>query len=156
MSGLEIVANFKSRFTADVETAAGWELKFVQAEVTTRKEASALRAPFGSDGLHELVLDKALAALKGGLSADEALVDAIKEAASKPGSAWATIMPAIVGPRPPEKYVALTAKLRKDLKDSRKIASLWKKRAKNGLHADLITPSISKLSDIHEPLSLEL
>jgi hypothetical protein len=147
----------------DADTAAGWELKFAQAEVKRLEEKLAHYERFlglmVNIGLHELVLDKALAALKGGLSADEALVDSIKEAASKPGSAWATIMPAIVGPRPPKQYIAainLTVKLRKDLKVSRKIASFWKKRAKdNGLHADVITPSPSMLSDLHEPLSLE-
>jgi hypothetical protein len=145
------------------DTAAGWELKFAQAEVKRLEDNLAHYERFlglmVNIGLHELVLDKALAALKRGFSADEALVDAIKEAASKPGSAWATIMPAIVGARPPEQYIAainLTIKLRKELKDSRKIASFWKKRAKeNGLHADVITPSVSMLSDIHEPLSLE-
>jgi hypothetical protein len=109
-----------------------------------------------SIGLHELVLDKAQSALRAGLSADEALVDAIKEAAAKPGSAWMSIMPAIVGPRTPEQYVAainLTLKLRKDLKDSRKVAKFWKKTAKeDGMHDGLVTPSASNLSDIHEVL----
>ncbi|PFH50588.1 hypothetical protein AMATHDRAFT_85705 [Amanita thiersii Skay4041] len=62
--------------------------------------------------LDESVSKRACRALQSGQSADAALVATIKEA-SKEGSPWATIIPAIVGDRPPELF--LTVKRRADL-----------------------------------------
>lgn len=106
-------------------------------------------------GLHELVLDKAHARLRKGENADDAFVDAIKEAAAKPGSEWARIFPAIIGPRTPEAYVSainMTLKLRQELKESKRVASFWKLTAKEGgEHADTFTPSsISGVLRINE------
>ena len=52
--------------------------------------------------LHEPVLGRAAEAVKEGADAEEALIDAVRVAATKKGSAWSRIIPAIVGPRSPE------------------------------------------------------
>jgi hypothetical protein len=160
----EAMENQSEKFIAlSSGAAARRELQAAKAEVEKLEAKLAHYERFLgliiSIGLHELVLDKAHAALRKGLSADDALVEAIKEAAAQPGSAWASIMPAIVGPRPPEQYVAainLTLQLRKELMTTRKVAKFWKSAAKeDAKHADLITPSASCLSDVREPLPEE-
>ncbi|PFH50579.1 hypothetical protein AMATHDRAFT_3861 [Amanita thiersii Skay4041] len=55
--------------------------------------------------LDEPVLKRAYRALQSGRSSDAALVASIKEASKKEGSPWATIIPAVVGDRPPELYL---------------------------------------------------
>jgi hypothetical protein len=160
----EAMENQSEKFIAlSSGAAARRELQAVKAEAEKLEAKLAHYERFlglmVSIGLHELVLDKAQSTLRNGQSADDALVEAIKEAATKPGSAWASIMPAIVGPRPPEQYVAainLTLQLRKELKASRKVAKFWKSTAKGDTrHADLVTPSASDLSDVCEPLPRE-
>ena len=109
-------------------------------------------------GLHEAVLARACTALREGDDADDALIDSIKEAATKPESSWSKIIPAVTGPRTPDEYLSainMTLKLRRELKDSRKIAKFWKRSAKEGPeeHVDTITPSVSNISSIHETLN---
>lgn len=108
-------------------------------------------------GLHEPVLNNARGALRAGEDADEALVDAIKEAAAKPGSAWASIMPAITGSRTSDQYLSainMTLKVRRELKEAKKVIKFWKRAAQeDDRHEYTITPSASNISSIHEMLS---
>jgi hypothetical protein len=110
-------------------------------------------------GLHEPVLARVQVALRVGENADEALVDSIKEAAARPGSPWARIIPAVTGPRTSDNYISAinaTLNVRKELKECKKVAKFWKETAKEGPeHAGTVTPSISKISSVHEVLSEE-
>ncbi|TFK70570.1 hypothetical protein BDN72DRAFT_766313, partial [Pluteus cervinus] len=110
-------------------------------------------------GLHIPVLDKAYKAVLDGEMADDALVDAIKEAAARPGTAWARILPAVVGPRAPENYVSainLTLKCRRELKHTKKVLNFWKKKAMSyPTNHSLVTPSASALSEVVEEFGPE-
>ena len=102
--------------------------------------------------LHEPVLGRAAEAVKEGADAEEALIDAVRIAATKKGSAWSRIIPAIVGPRSPEHYLSainFALMLQKDLHEREKVASFWKKIAKlDPVNANTITPSSSCLSEV--------
>ncbi|KAJ7490050.1 hypothetical protein B0H11DRAFT_2278301 [Mycena galericulata] len=109
-------------------------------------------------GLHQRVLGDAHAALRAGIDPDAALVDAIKEAAAIPGSPWSTIVPSVTGPRTPDEYrssLNMTLKARKELRETKKIAKFWKRVAQEDGQTGIITPSVSSISSIHEPLSAE-
>ncbi|KAJ7734935.1 hypothetical protein DFH07DRAFT_928304 [Mycena maculata] len=109
-------------------------------------------------GLHQRVLGDAHAALRAGVDTDTALVGAIKEAAAIPGSAWSTIIPSVIGPRTPDEYrssLNMTLKARKELRDSKKVAKFWKRTAQEDGRPGTVTPSVSSISSIHEPLSAE-
>ncbi|KAL0953649.1 hypothetical protein HGRIS_004852 [Hohenbuehelia grisea] len=94
-----------------------------------------------------------------GLDADEALVDAIKDAAAVAGSPWARIVDAVNGPRTAEEYLSainMTISTRRALRDSKKVAQFWKCLAKeDATHANTVTPSVSTISSVHEPLPEE-
>lgn len=102
--------------------------------------------------LHEPVLGRAAEAVKEGADAEEALIDAVRVAATKKGSAWSRIIPAIVGPRSPEHYLSainFALMLQKDLHEREKVASFWKTIAKlDPVNANTITPSSSLLSEV--------
>ena len=102
--------------------------------------------------LHEPVLGRAAEAVRGGADAEEALIEAVRVAATKKGSAWSRIIPAIVGPRSPEHYLSainLALMLQKDLHEREKISSFWKKIAQSDpANANTITPSSSLLSEV--------
>jgi hypothetical protein len=102
--------------------------------------------------LHEPVLGRAAEAVKEGADAEEALIDAVRVAATKKGSAWSRIIPAIVGPRSPEHYLSainFALMLQKDLHEREKVASFWKSIAKlDPVNANKITPSPSLLSEV--------
>ena len=102
--------------------------------------------------LHEPVLGRAAEAVKEGADAEEALIDAVRVAATKKGSAWSRIIPAIVGPRSPEHYLSainFALMLQKDLHEREKVASFWKTTAKlDPVNANTITPSSSLLSEV--------
>ena len=102
--------------------------------------------------LHEPVLGRAAEAVKEGADAEEALIDAVRVAATKKGSAWSRIIPAIVGPRSPEHYLSainFALMLQKDLHEREKVASFWKSIAKlDPVNANTITPSPSLLSEV--------
>jgi hypothetical protein len=109
-------------------------------------------------GLHQRVLGDAHSSLRAGIDPDMALVDAIKEAAAIPGSAWSTIIPSVTGPRTPNEYrssLNLTLKTRKELRDTKKIARFWKRIAQEEGRTGIVTPSVSTISSIHEPLPAE-
>ncbi|KAJ7849099.1 hypothetical protein B0H14DRAFT_2766127 [Mycena olivaceomarginata] len=110
-----------------------------------------------SVGLHQRVLGDAHVAMRAGIDPDQALVSAIKQAAAVPGSAWSTILPSITGPRTPDEYrssLHLTLKTRKELRDAKKIAKFWKRIGEEA-RPGLVTPSVSTISSIHEPLPAE-
>ncbi|EGO25233.1 hypothetical protein SERLADRAFT_436993 [Serpula lacrymans var. lacrymans S7.9] len=90
-------------------------------------------------------------------NAEDFLVNAIKAAVNQPGTPLATIKPIIVGPRTPEHYrsaLTMTLSTRRELKSSRKTTKFWKKLAReDGRYADLVTPSSSDISSVHELLS---
>ncbi|KAF8813878.1 hypothetical protein BYT27DRAFT_7083409, partial [Phlegmacium glaucopus] len=102
--------------------------------------------------LHEPVLGRAAKAVKEGADAEEALIEAVRLAATKKGSAWSRIIPAIVGPRSPEHYLSainLALMLQKDLHECEKVSSFWKMIAMlDPVNADIITPSSSLLSEV--------
>jgi hypothetical protein len=102
--------------------------------------------------LHEPVLGRAAEAVKEGADAEEALIDAVRVAATKKGSAWSRIIPAIVGPRSPEHYLSainFALMLQKDLHEREKVASYWKTIAMlDPVNANTITPSSSLLSEV--------
>ena len=102
--------------------------------------------------LHEPVLGRAAEAVKEGADAEEALIDAVRVAATKKGSAWSRIIPAIVGPRSPEHYLSainFALMLQKDLHEREKVASFWKTIAKlDPVNTNTITPSSSLLSEV--------
>ncbi|TFK70573.1 hypothetical protein BDN72DRAFT_766288, partial [Pluteus cervinus] len=110
-------------------------------------------------GVKAPALEQAKEAVFGGALTEDALVDAIKGAASKPGSTWARILPAIVGPRTDDNYISainLTLKTRRELKEARKITRFWKTLAlADPSHDGVLTPSPSELSDVVEELSTE-
>lgn len=110
-------------------------------------------------GLHHGVLGKAHVALRAGQDADEALVDAIKEAAAVPGSAWSGLIPAVVGLRTQDEYLSalsITLQTRQELRECKKIAKFWKRTAKeDSKNTDTVTPSASNISSINETLSPE-
>lgn len=102
--------------------------------------------------LHEPVLGRAAEAVKEGADAEEALIDAVRVAATKKGSAWSRIIPAIVGPRSPEHYLSainFALMLQKDLHEREKVSSFWKTIAKlDPVNTNTITPSSSLLSEV--------
>jgi hypothetical protein len=110
-------------------------------------------------GLHNPVLSEAWRAVKAGQPADDALVDSIKKAASRPGTSWSTIIPAVTGPRTSEHYLSainLTLKTRRDLKKAIQVGRFWKKMAKKDpAHTKTVTPSASDLSDVSLPNELK-
>jgi hypothetical protein len=111
-------------------------------------------------GLHNPVLSEAWRAVKAGQPADDALVESIKKAASRPGTSWSTIIPAVTGPRSPEHYLSainLTLKTRLDLKKAIQVGRFWKKTAKKDpAHTETVTPSASDLSDVSLPNEFKL
>lgn len=102
--------------------------------------------------LHEPVLGRAAEAVKEGADTEEALIDAVRVAATKKGSAWSRIIPAIVGPRSPEHYLSainFALMLQKDLHEREKVSSFWKTIAKlDPVNTNTITPSSSLLSEV--------
>ena len=105
--------------------------------------------------LHEPVLGRAAEAVKEGADAEEALVEAVRVAATKKGSAWSRIIPAIVGPRSPEHYLSainLALMLQRDLHEREKVSGFWKAIAKlDPVNINTITPSSSLLSEMGGP-----
>ncbi|KAJ7074398.1 hypothetical protein C8F01DRAFT_1361056 [Mycena amicta] len=109
-------------------------------------------------GVHQRVLGDAHAALRAGVDPDLALVDAIKDAATVPGSPWSTIIPSVTGPRTQDEYKAslnMTLKARKELRDAKKVAKYWKQLVLENAPTGIVTPSVSSISSIHEPLPPE-
>lgn len=91
-------------------------------------------------------------AIMTGATHDEAVVEAIREAAAKPDSPWATIIPAVIGPRTNEQYLSalnMTIQCRRENKDLQNVKKFWKNVAKEDpANGNLVTPSSSNLSSI--------
>ncbi|KAF9024552.1 hypothetical protein BDZ89DRAFT_1017475 [Hymenopellis radicata] len=96
-------------------------------------------------------------AIIAGETHDEALVDAIRDAAAKPGTPWVTIIPAVIGPRTNEQYLSainMTLQSRKENRELQGVKKFWKNVAKEDpANADLVTPSSSNLSAVQAVLS---
>jgi hypothetical protein len=96
------------------------------------------------------VLYRAAQSVCNGELTDVALIAAIKEAATKAGSPWANILPAIVGDRPHEIYldaIKRCAKLDGHLHQANKKYLFWKMKAQmDPRHAKFVTPSSSSMS----------
>ncbi|KAJ3842219.1 hypothetical protein F5878DRAFT_577161, partial [Lentinula raphanica] len=89
----------------------------------------------------------------------DAIVEAIREAAETPHSAWSTLIPSIIGPRSQDHYysaLSITLKTRSDLRRTKNLARYWKSSAQEDeKHKDVITPSGSTLSEVQEVLTAE-
>ncbi|KAJ3749484.1 hypothetical protein DFH05DRAFT_1476938 [Lentinula detonsa] len=89
----------------------------------------------------------------------DAIVDAIREAAEEPHSPWSILIPPVIGPRSQDHYtsaLSITLKTRSDLRRTKNLARYWKSFAKeNEIHEDVITPSVSTLSEVQEVLTAE-
>ena len=100
--------------------------------------------------LHTPVLYRAAQSVCDGELTDVALIAAIKEAATKAGSPWANILPAIVGDRPHEIYldaIKRCTKLDGHLHHTNKKYIFWKMKAQmDPRHAKFVTPSSSSMS----------
>ncbi|KDQ26753.1 hypothetical protein PLEOSDRAFT_174056 [Pleurotus ostreatus PC15] len=105
------------------------------------------------------VLYRARGMILDGEDTEVALVLAIKEVASDPASPWRLILDAVNGPRTQDEYLSainMTLSTRKALRESKKISKFWKGVAmEDGTHENVITPSPSNISSIHETLSTE-
>ncbi|KAF9219623.1 hypothetical protein BS17DRAFT_386905 [Gyrodon lividus] len=92
-------------------------------------------------------------------SADDILVDAIRDASNDDSTLLARLKPIIVNGRTPEHYLSalnMTLSIRKQLKSQKKKSKFWKKLAQEeGGHANIITPSPSDISSIREDLTPE-
>ncbi|KAK2467114.1 hypothetical protein APHAL10511_001372 [Amanita phalloides] len=113
----------------------------------------------GEIGMCDDIVANAYASISEGRGAVDALVEAIKEAASVPGSNWAIILPAVSGPRTQAEYVAalhLSLNVRRELRKCKKVAKFWKNIAQQYiLPSTMVTPSVSVLSSIYEKIPPE-
>ncbi|KIY66470.1 hypothetical protein CYLTODRAFT_354891, partial [Cylindrobasidium torrendii FP15055 ss-10] len=98
--------------------------------------------------VHQAVLD--------GQTFDEAMVEAIRDAAARPDSPWSNLIPAVIGPRTNQQYLSalsLTLQSRKENKELQGVKHFWKSVAKQAPeNVDLITPSASTLSTVQMQL----
>ncbi|KIJ19150.1 hypothetical protein PAXINDRAFT_109696, partial [Paxillus involutus ATCC 200175] len=92
-------------------------------------------------------------------SADDILVDAIRDASNDDNTLLARLKPIVINDRTPEHYQSalnMTLGVRKQLKSQKKTSKFWKKLAQeDGLYANTITPSPSDISSIREDLTPE-
>ena len=117
-----------------------------------------LIATLSEIGLCDGIVAKAHLLVSNGKPAMDALVMAIREAATVPGSDWSVILAAVVGCRTQAEYTAalnLSINARRELRKFKKIAKFWKKLAvqRSPPFPDLVTPSVSALSSVYEKLS---
>lgn len=110
-------------------------------------------------GSNTSVLYRARDLILDGEDTEIALVLAIKEVASDPASPWRLILDAVNGPRTQDEYLSainMTLSTRRALRESKKISKFWKGVAmEDGARENVITPSPSNISSIHETLSTE-
>ncbi|KAK0213097.1 hypothetical protein DFS33DRAFT_1229113, partial [Desarmillaria ectypa] len=103
------------------------------------------------------VFPRVYKAVMAGEAHDEAVVEVIRDAASKPGSPWSSIIPAVIGPRTNDQYTSalnMTLECRRENRELQAVKKFWKGVAKEDeANADLITPSASTLSSVRVALS---
>ncbi|KAF5357403.1 hypothetical protein D9758_005851 [Tetrapyrgos nigripes] len=103
------------------------------------------------------VFSRTRAAIAVGESFEDAIVDAIREAATIPGSPWSGLIPPMTGPRSSDQYnsaLRILLDSRSQVRYEKQGYLFWKKIAlRDEAHSTTITPSASKLSDIPEDLS---
>ncbi|KAI0923005.1 hypothetical protein AcV5_009842 [Taiwanofungus camphoratus] len=109
-------------------------------------------------GGHKPVLSQAFHALANGANPEMALITAIREAAARPESPWATIVEAVTVPRTSAEYAAqvrCTLNARQNARTWHKRATFWRRKAKEGgNHIETVTPSPSNISSVADELSL--
>ncbi|KAI0943296.1 hypothetical protein AcW1_002499 [Taiwanofungus camphoratus] len=109
-------------------------------------------------GGHKPVLSQAFHALANGANPEMALITAIREAAARPESPWATIVEAVTVPRTSAEYAAqvrCTLNARQNARTWHKRATFWRRKAKEGgNHTETVTPSPSNISSVADELSL--
>ncbi|PPQ93186.1 hypothetical protein CVT25_007943 [Psilocybe cyanescens] len=139
------------------------EIKLLKAEIDTLREEHAQAENFIQAmvdiKLYDSVLsDAAQSVLEGG-DAEDALIESVKAASTRKGSAWSRIIPAVVGPRSPDHYLSaidLALKARKELQERRRISGFWKLNAlMHPANTIVITPSSSQISDICDEMAKE-
>lgn len=108
-------------------------------------------------GSNRRVFSDAHVALRDGHDVDQALASAISHIATDTDSPG--VVSSTIGPRTQDEYMAalqLTLKSRMQLRESRKIAKFWRDIAKqDGQNEEIVTPSSSNISSIHETLGPE-
>ena len=91
-------------------------------------------------------------AILAGETHDEAVVQAIRDAAANPDSPWSTLIPAVIGPRTNQQYLSalsMTLQFRRENKDLQAFKKFWKGVAKEDpANTNLITPSTSAISTV--------
>lgn len=129
----------------------------IQGFTVTFARYEAIDQLLASIGLHKAVLDEALTALETDRSAKEVVVDAVRRAETKAGGNSLDAAPptTITGTRHAAS-LNMTLQVRKELRGCKKVTKFWKQVAQqDDKHGDVITPSPSDISSIHEPLSTE-
>ncbi|KIK91358.1 hypothetical protein PAXRUDRAFT_635130 [Paxillus rubicundulus Ve08.2h10] len=111
-------------------------------------------------GIHRNTVDIICQVLEtGNGSADDILVDAIRDASNDDNTLLARLKPITINGRTPEHYQSalnMTLGVRKQLKSQKKKSKFWKKLAQEDCHyANTITPSPSDISSIREDLTPE-
>lgn len=123
-----------------------------QAQNDRLEQAEAFILSMIEIGLHQPVLSEAWQAVKAGRPSDDALVNAIKKAATIPGTSWSSIIPAATGSRTRDQHlfpISLTLKPRRELNTTMKATKFWKSPAKtDSSPGKTVTPSSSDLSSI--------
>lgn len=153
----EDLAKFSSDYYTEKNAVVALRREKKSAEEQAEKLESKL-AEFGKFldrladlGLQEPVLARACDSLLAGEDADEALIGSIKEAATKEGTPWARIMPAVQGNRTSDEYLSAVNTIlntRKQLQRSEKVARFWKQTAQGGADIATMTPSPSDISQL--------
>ncbi|KAG7446592.1 uncharacterized protein BT62DRAFT_128466 [Guyanagaster necrorhizus] len=107
----------------------------------------------------EPVFPRVYRAVLAGESHNEAVVEAIRDAASKPPSPWSSIIPAVIGPHTNDQYISalnMTLQCRRENRELQAVKKFWKGVAKEDeANADLVTPSAPTLSAVQVALSKE-
>ncbi|KAK7473144.1 hypothetical protein VKT23_001245 [Stygiomarasmius scandens] len=105
------------------------------------------------------VFNRTRVGMAAGDAFEDAIIDAIREAAAIPDSPWSRLIPPITGPRSSEQYESVLRTLlgaRSQVRTDKQGYLFWKKIARlDEGHVDTITPSASQLSYIDESLPEE-
>ncbi len=156
---LGFLENAERPLSSDVRLITKEALNMLKNEAIKCAEMEKLVKSLIDLGLQteEPVFPRVYKAVMAGEPHDEAVVEAIRDAASKPTSPWSSIIPAVIGPRTNDQYISalnMTLQCRRENRELQAVKKFWKGVAKEDeANADLITPSASTLSAVHVPLS---